>query len=187
MISLLTRDLPIDGPRACVSRPGPAFHGADVGLGQIPFTGCARNSFDVAWLGRADSLPAKTINHRPHTPRSMPHGQIPHIIKPLVQQLVSMKRRDITRRQPPQDAVDHLTPARADRAPSIDADEETVIVEHGGAHGPRAGTAMPHRRTIHVGAISEIERHRPDIAELGRWSQRERSRITASSRSISRS
>src|ERR1044072_3566385 len=173
MISLLTRDLPIDGPRACVSRPGPAFHGADVGLGQIPFTGCARNSFDVAWLGPADSLPAKTINHRPHTPRSMPHGQIPHIIKPLVQQLVSMKRRDITRRQPPQDAVDHLTPARGDRAPSIRADAENVRRAHGGA--------------LQVGAISKIERHRPDIAELGPWSQRERSRITASSRSISRS
>src|SRR5215470_9120172 len=98
-----------------------------------------------------------------------------------------MKRGDIARRQPPQDAVDHVAPACADRTPSINADEEAVIVEYGRPHGPGTGTAMPHGRTIHVGAISKVQRHNPDIAEPSRKSQRERSRIAASSRSISRS
>src|SRR5215467_10095931 len=187
MISSLMRDLPIDGSRACVSRIGPAFHGADVGFGQIPFACCRSDPLDIAWLRHAFCSPAQKIDHRAHAPRSMTHGQIPDIVKTLVQKLVGMKSGDVAWGEPPQNAVDDVTPACTDRAPSINANEKTVIVEDGRTHCPGARTAALHGRTIHVGAISEIERHGPDIAELAGRSQRERSRIAASIRSISRS
>ena len=187
MISSLTRDLPIDGLRACVSRIGPAFHGTDIGLRQIPFACCQGDPFDIAWLRHACCSSSQKIDHRAHTPRSMTYGQIPDIVKTLVQKLVGVKSRNIARGEPPQNAVDDVTPVCTDRTPSINANEKTVIGEHGRTHCPGARTATLHGRTIHIGAISEIERHDPDIAEVAGWSQRERSRIAASSRSISRS
>src|SRR6516162_59757 len=187
MISSLTRDLPIDGSRACVSRIGPALHGADVGFGQIPFACCKGDPLDIARLRHAYGSSSQKINHRAHAPRSMTYGQIPDIVKTLVQKLEGVKSGDITRGEPPQNAVDDVTPPCTDRAPSINSNEKTVVVEHRRPHCPGAGTAALHGRTIHVGAISEIQRHDPDIAELAGWSQRERSRMAASSRSISRS
>ena len=88
MISSLTRDLPIDGSRACVSRIGPAFHGTDIGLRQIPFACCQGDPFDIAWLRHACCSSSQKIDHRAHTPRSMTYGQIPDIVKTLVQKLV---------------------------------------------------------------------------------------------------
>src|SRR5262245_5238885 len=181
------RDLSVDGPHARVSRIGPAFHGAHVGFRQIPFPRCHGDPLDIAGLRHAFCSSSQKINHRAHTPRSMTNGQIPDIIKTLVQKLVDVKSRDITRGEPPQNAVYEVTPARTDRAPSINSDEKTVTVEHGRTHCPGDRTATLHGRTIHIGAIREIERHDPDIAEPAGWSQPGRSRITVLSRSVSRS
>ena len=104
----------------------------------------------------------------------MTNRQMPDVVKTLVQKLVGVKRCNIAWGQPPQDAVDGVAPACADGAPSVNADEETIIFEYGRTHSPSAGTATLHGRTIHIRAISEIERHDPDITELARRSQRER-------------
>ena len=109
------------------------------------------------------------------------------VVKTLVQQLIGMKCRNVARRQPPEHPMHRVATAGADRAPTIDADEETIAFKHGRTHRPGAGAAAFHCQTIHVGAIGEIERHDSDIAELEGRRQRDRSRIAASSRSISRS
>jgi hypothetical protein len=156
-------------------------------LRQIPFACCQGDPLYIAWLRHASCSSSQKTNHRAQSPRSMTYGQIPDIVKTLVQKLVGVKSRDIARGEPPQYAVDDVTPACTDRAPSINANEKTVVVEHGRTHCQGTRTATLHGQTIHIGAISEIERHDLDIAELAGWSQRERSRIAASSRSISRS
>src|SRR5262252_6851181 len=156
MISSLTRDLPIDGSRACVSRIGPAFHGTDIGLRQIPFACCQGDPFDIAWLRHACCSSSQKIDHRAHTPRSMTYGQIPDIVKTLVQKLVGVKGRDIARGEPPQNAVDDVTPVCTDRTPSINAKEKTVNIKVGRTNCPGARTVILPGLATHNRAISEM-------------------------------
>jgi hypothetical protein len=88
------------------------------------------------------------------------------IIKALMQQLVGVQGRDIARRQTPENTVHDIAGTRRDGAPPFEADEETVTLKNGRADRPRARAPALHRRPVHVGAIGEVEGHRPRIADL---------------------
>src|SRR5262245_37780644 len=110
---------------------------------------------------------------------------MPDVIETLVQEPVGMQRRDVARRQAPEHAVHNIARTWRDRAPPFKANEETITLENSRAQRPCARAPALHRRPVHVGAIGEVEGHYPGIAEVR--SLRQRGRVTASSRSISRS
>src|SRR5262245_35517613 len=124
MISSLTLDLPIDGSRACVSRIGPAFHGTDIGLRQIPFACCQGDPFDIAWLRHACCSSSPKIDHRAHTRGSRRNGKLPDMVRTWVQKFVGVRGPDIGGGGPPQNAVDAVTPFCTDRTPSTNANEK---------------------------------------------------------------
>src|SRR5262249_18142380 len=83
------------------------------------------------------------------------------------EKLMGIERPNISRRQPPQNAMHRIAPAWCDRAPAIEADENSVPVEHSRAERSGARTAPPHRRAMHIGAIGKIKRHPLRIPDLG--------------------
>src|SRR5262245_21762945 len=112
--------------------------------------------------------------------------QIADLIKALMQQFVGVQRGHVARRKPPEHAVYGIPCARRDRPPAVNADNKTITAEHRWTERARSGTATPHRPTIHVRAVREIEGHQPRIPDLWSACQRE-PRMALSRRSISRS
>jgi hypothetical protein len=96
----------------------------------------------------------------------MAHRQVSDIVETLMQQFIGVKRRNVARRQPPQYAVHSVARAWRNRAPAIETNEEAITVEYSRTNGTDAWTATLHRKAMHIGAIGEIERHRPRIADL---------------------
>lgn len=72
-----------------------------------------------------------------------------------------MQDRDIARCHAPENAVNHITPTRRDRAPTIETNEKTMAIKFSRPDRLRTRTPALHRRAVHIGAIGKVELHRP--------------------------